>query len=188
MDNEEAFKASQQGEWPVQSKPIQRGGGPPKAPPGAPPDEPGGGASRWIVPLKVIIVGDEENKVFITYVPLLNNISTFGDTVDEALQHTREAIHGYIEAAKKGGIHIKEVIEATEWVDLEISGEDTRDALMRNGYRLFHSSGSHFYLLHPSANSLVCIPVYTGRHLPPTTLRSIIRQAGLPINEFRRML
>lgn len=69
-----------------------------------------------------------------------------------------------------------------------ISGEDTRNALIRNGYRLSHSRGSHFYLLHPSGKSLVCVPVHGSRLLPPKTLRSILRQAGLTVDEFRKMI
>lgn len=70
---------------------------------------------------RIILEWDEEEKVFITYVPILNNLSTFGDTKEEALANTREAIVGYIEAAQKEGIPIEEDSGSIEWVDLEIA-------------------------------------------------------------------
>ena len=42
----------------------------------------------------------------VTYVPSLDNMSTYGDTRDEALENTKEAILGYVEAAAKEGLPI----------------------------------------------------------------------------------
>ncbi len=70
---------------------------------------------------KVILEWDDEEKVFITYVPILNNLSTYGDTRDDALANTKEAILGYIEAAQKEGILIQEDRNPIEWVDMEIA-------------------------------------------------------------------
>jgi len=70
---------------------------------------------------RVIVEWDDEEKVFITHVPALNNLSTFGETKDEALMNTREAILGYIEAAQKEGISFKEDSGMIEWVDMEIA-------------------------------------------------------------------
>jgi predicted RNase H-like HicB family nuclease len=42
---------------------------------------------------------DAEDKVWVTYVPALDNLSTFGETPDEAIENTREAVLGYLEAA-----------------------------------------------------------------------------------------
>jgi predicted RNase H-like HicB family nuclease len=51
---------------------------------------------------KVLIEWDPEDRVWVTYVPALDHFSTYGDTREEALDHTREAILGYLEAAAKG--------------------------------------------------------------------------------------
>lgn len=53
-----------------------------------------------------------------TYVPTLNGLSTFGETREEALANTREAILGYLEAAQKEGIPYP---EPAELVDLEVA-------------------------------------------------------------------
>ncbi|MDQ7822036.1 MAG: type II toxin-antitoxin system HicB family antitoxin [Candidatus Eremiobacteraeota bacterium] len=66
-------------------------------------------AGRGQIMLKhfnVLLEWDEEDKVFISYVPALNNISTYGDTREEALSNTREAILGYLEAARKDVIAV----------------------------------------------------------------------------------
>ncbi len=55
---------------------------------------------------QVVLEWDAEDKVWVTYVPLLNYLSTFGETREEALANTQEAILGYIEAAAKEGIKV----------------------------------------------------------------------------------
>jgi predicted RNase H-like HicB family nuclease len=47
---------------------------------------------------------DKEDHVWVTYVPTLGYLSTFGETREEALANTQEAILGYLEAAAKAGI------------------------------------------------------------------------------------
>lgn len=62
----------------------------------------------------VLVELDAEAGVWVTYVPLLNGLSTFGETRDEALSNTREAILGYLEAAEKEGIQVPEIAELVE--------------------------------------------------------------------------
>ena len=47
---------------------------------------------------KVLLEFDPDDKVWVTYVPALDNISTFGETKDQALELTRELVLGYMEA------------------------------------------------------------------------------------------
>lgn len=53
---------------------------------------------------KVILEYDQEEKSWVAYVPALDNISTWGETREETLKNTQEAIIGYIEALKKDGL------------------------------------------------------------------------------------
>ena len=53
---------------------------------------------------QVLIEYDLADRAWVTYVPSLDDLSTFGDTREEALDDTREAILGYLEAAAKEGI------------------------------------------------------------------------------------
>ena len=66
----------------------------------------------------VLLEWDSEEGVWVTYVPALNGISTFGETKTEALDNTREAIQGYLEAAEKEGVPIPGPLEV---IDLEVA-------------------------------------------------------------------
>ena len=66
---------------------------------------------------QVLLEWDAESDVWVTYVPALNGLSTFGETREEALIHTREAILGYVEAADQLQLPIPQPVET---IDLEV--------------------------------------------------------------------
>ena len=70
---------------------------------------------------QVVLEWDPESKVWVTYVPKLDFLSTFGRSREEALEKTREAILGYLEAAAKEGIPVPSVTANAELVSLEVS-------------------------------------------------------------------
>ena len=47
---------------------------------------------------------DADDCVWVSHVPALNDLSTFGDTPEAALLSTREAVLGYLEALEKEGL------------------------------------------------------------------------------------
>lgn len=53
---------------------------------------------------QVLLEWDARDKVWVTCVPALNSLSTFGETRAKALRNTREAIKGYLEAVEKEGL------------------------------------------------------------------------------------
>lgn len=53
---------------------------------------------------KVVLEYDAEEKRWVTFVPSLDDISTWGKSKEEALDNTRVAIAGYLEALKKEGL------------------------------------------------------------------------------------
>jgi predicted RNase H-like HicB family nuclease len=55
---------------------------------------------------QVMLEWDDEVQVWVTYVPSLNFLSTYGATREDALAQTREAIAGYFEAAAKEGVSV----------------------------------------------------------------------------------
>lgn len=61
-----------------------------------------------------IIEWDPQEKVWVTSVPALDDLSTFGETKEEA-------IIGYIEAASKEGIPLPAENFAPELINLEIA-------------------------------------------------------------------
>jgi len=69
-----------------------------------------------------------------------------------------------------------------------VRGTEVIAALQRGGFQLSHIRGSHHYLRKPETPGLVVVPIHGGKDLPVGTLRSILRQAGLSVDEFVRLL
>ena len=69
-----------------------------------------------------------------------------------------------------------------------ITGKEALTALISTGFTLVKVRGSHHYLLNPTKAGLVTIPVHSGEIVPPKTLRSILQQAGLTVDEFIELL
>lgn len=62
-------------------------------------------------------------------------------------------------------------------------------ALQRAGFLVDRVRGSHYILAHPGDPSrAVTIPFHGSRDLKPGTLRNIIRQSGLTVDQFRELL
>jgi predicted RNase H-like HicB family nuclease len=70
---------------------------------------------------KVLLEWDPDESVWVTYVPALNHLSTFGETREEALEQTREAILGYFEAAAKESLPLNLSEPEMELLDLDIA-------------------------------------------------------------------
>ena len=70
---------------------------------------------------QVVLEWDPESKAWVTYVPTLDFLSTCGQSREEALEKTREAILGYLEAAAKEGISLPSETANAELVSLEVS-------------------------------------------------------------------
>ena len=65
------------------------------------------------------------------------------------------------------------------------SGDEARGALERAGWTFERQRGGHMVMSHPGRRS-IAIP--RERELPRGTLRGIIRDAGLTVEEFRTLL
>jgi predicted RNA binding protein YcfA (HicA-like mRNA interferase family) len=66
-----------------------------------------------------------------------------------------------------------------------VSGKETARALGRVGLEQVSQRGSHVKLVHADGR-IAIVPLH--RSLAPGTLRSILRQASLSIDEFRRLV
>ena len=70
-----------------------------------------------------------------------------------------------------------------------VSGRRVLRALQRAGFIVDRTAGSHHLLVHPEdSRRIVTVPVHGARDLKSGTLRAIIRQAGLTVEEFRALL
>ncbi|MBR0756849.1 type II toxin-antitoxin system HicA family toxin [Bradyrhizobium jicamae] len=70
-----------------------------------------------------------------------------------------------------------------------VNGRRVIQALTKAGFVVNRVTGSHHVLVYPGdPTRTVTVPVHAGRDLKPGTLRSIIRQAGLTVEEFVELL
>ncbi|MGB9867676.1 MAG: type II toxin-antitoxin system HicB family antitoxin [Bacillota bacterium] len=70
---------------------------------------------------KVLLEWEPEDRVWVTYVPDLDWLSTYGETREEALERTEEAVLGYLEAAAKEGLQRPIPRRSPEVVELEVA-------------------------------------------------------------------
>jgi len=69
----------------------------------------------------VLLEWDPEAEVWVSFVPTLGSLSTYGDTREEALEQTRDAIVGYLEAARNEGMAVPDRDVEPEIVELEVA-------------------------------------------------------------------
>jgi predicted RNA binding protein YcfA (HicA-like mRNA interferase family) len=69
-----------------------------------------------------------------------------------------------------------------------VTGKDVLTALQRNGYTLIYIKGSHHYLEPPGGGPYITVPIHPGKILKPRTLKSILAESGLTVEEFKDML
>lgn len=69
----------------------------------------------------VLIEWDPSAQAWVTFVPSLDSLSTYGETREEALEQTREAILGYLEAAAKEGLAVPDAEAEPEVVEVEVA-------------------------------------------------------------------
>ena len=69
-----------------------------------------------------------------------------------------------------------------------VTGDKVIRALLRAGFVSVHTKGSHHFLYHAEKDCLVTVPVHTGVVLAPKTLKSILSQAQITVEEFVALL
>ena len=61
-------------------------------------------------------------------------------------------------------------------------------ALKRAGFEERRQKGSHLHLRRESDKRRVTVPIHKGRDIPTGTLRSILKDADLSLEEFQELL
>ncbi len=70
-----------------------------------------------------------------------------------------------------------------------LTGKQIEKAVLRAGWHLHHSRGSHFYYRHPDyLGKQITLPIHAGEIIPQKTLKSILEQADLTLDEFAKYL
>ena len=68
---------------------------------------------------------------------------------------------------------------------LHLTGREVERVIIRDGWYLHHSRGSHFYYRHSEhSGKRITLPIHAGEVLPQKTFRSILEQAGMTLEEF----
>jgi len=65
-----------------------------------------------------------------------------------------------------------------------LSGKDVCEILAKHGFEKIRQRGSHIIMQKKSGSSTITVPVPNHKEIKSGTLKSIIRQSKLPINEF----
>jgi predicted RNA binding protein YcfA (HicA-like mRNA interferase family) len=69
-----------------------------------------------------------------------------------------------------------------------VEGRQVVQALRRAGFEEQRQRGSHLHLRRQSDGKRVTVPVHQGQTIPIGTLRAILRDADLGVEEFRELL
>jgi predicted RNA binding protein YcfA (HicA-like mRNA interferase family) len=67
-----------------------------------------------------------------------------------------------------------------------LSGQDIRRVLESHGFQLVRQRGSHMVMQKSTEDGTTTVPVPDHDELRTGTLRSIIRQSGLEVGDFRK--
>ncbi len=69
-----------------------------------------------------------------------------------------------------------------------LTAQKVISVLEKQGFQYQRQKGSHRIFAHPSTGQVVVVPVDKGKDIPPATLRSILKQANLEVEEFLDLL
>jgi predicted RNA binding protein YcfA (HicA-like mRNA interferase family) len=59
--------------------------------------------------------------------------------------------------------------------------------LQRLGFEGPFGGGKHVFMRHPQSQLKIPVPIHQGRDIPAGTLRSIVRQAGITVEEWSNL-
>lgn len=66
----------------------------------------------------------------------------------------------------------------------QMSGKEVRKILEQSGFVLVRQRGSHMIMQRKDGDTTTTVPIPDHKELKKGTLRSIIRQSGIPKNKF----
>ena len=69
-----------------------------------------------------------------------------------------------------------------------VTGKEIVSALCKKNFIITGQKGSHVKLRHRISRQRVIVPCHAGKIIPPKTLKSILEDAGLNVEEFKKLL
>jgi len=69
-----------------------------------------------------------------------------------------------------------------------LTADELLRALRRDGWQVVRQKGSHVHLTHPEKPGRVTVPRHSAATLHPKVLTSVLDQAGITVDELRKLL
>jgi len=69
-----------------------------------------------------------------------------------------------------------------------LTSRDVIKVAKKLGFQFDRQSGSHAVYIHPEKKFRVVIPIHPGKDIKPKTLKGIIDDMGVTIDEFKELL
>lgn len=69
-----------------------------------------------------------------------------------------------------------------------LTSRDVIKVAKKLGFQFDRQSGSHAVYIHPEKKLRVVIPIHPGKDIKPKTLKGIIDDMGVTIDEFKELL
>jgi predicted RNA binding protein YcfA (HicA-like mRNA interferase family) len=69
-----------------------------------------------------------------------------------------------------------------------VNGRQAIAAFSRDGFSVIRTAGAHHIIRKPGHRFLLSVPVHGSKPLKRGTLRSLIRAAGMTVEQFKRLL
>ena len=69
-----------------------------------------------------------------------------------------------------------------------ITGKEVAKVLQKAGFVEIRVRGSHHYFYNRDKDKLITVPCHAGKILAPKTLKSILDQAGVTLEELSKLL
>ena len=69
-----------------------------------------------------------------------------------------------------------------------VTGKELVRALQKVEWEVFHVRGSHYQLEHSETKRKITVPVHAGKEIKRGLLRSILRDLGISVEQFRSLI
>ncbi|MBI5190353.1 MAG: type II toxin-antitoxin system HicA family toxin [Nitrospirae bacterium] len=69
-----------------------------------------------------------------------------------------------------------------------VTDKDLVRVLNRKGFALHHQTGSHAVFKSEDGKRRVVVAMHAGQVIPPKTLKAILKDAGMTVEEFEEMV
>ena len=141
--------------------------------------------------MRQVLIYPGEDGYWVAECPSLPGCISQGKTRDEAISNIKEAIEGYIKSLEQDGLPVPEERFESMLVAVmtrlpNISGQTCIKAFIKAGFVFQRQEGSHIILRRLDPFAQLVVPDH--KELDRGTLRALVRQSGLSLGDFLKLL